>query len=184
MDERTRREHAWQRAALAGDADAWLALYDDAFAALDAYVRWRCGGLRDLADDVSQDVWLTAVRRLAAFDPARAPFLVWLRGIAAGLLRNRFRLRARRERPRPSGPSASAASPADAEAERRERALRVARTLAELPERYEAVLRARYLEGRAVADIAAEQGETAKAVESALGRARQAFREAYGADTP
>jgi RNA polymerase sigma-70 factor, ECF subfamily len=184
MDERTRRERAWQRAALAGDADAWLALYDDAFAALDTYVLWRCGGLRDLADDISQDVWLTAVRRLAAFDPARAPFLAWLRGIAAGLLRNRFRLRARRDRLRPPGAAAAAAPAADAEAERRERALRVARTLADLPERYEAVLRARYLEGRAVADMAADQGETAKAVESVLSRARQAFRDAYGGDTP
>src|SRR3954447_1219015 len=92
MDERTRREHALQRAALAGDADAWLTLYDDAFAALDRYVLWRCGGLRDPADDVLQDVWLTAVRRLADFEPARAPFLAWLRGLAAGLLRNRFRL--------------------------------------------------------------------------------------------
>src|SRR5437763_3358120 len=122
MDERTRREHAWQRAALAGDADAWLALYDDAFAALDAYVLWRCGGLRDLADDVAQDVWLTAVRRLAAFEPARAPFLAWLRGIAAGLLRNRFRLRARRDRLGPpaahASRSAGGAPPADAEAER------------------------------------------------------------------
>jgi len=182
MDERTRREQAWRGAALAGDADAWLALYDDAFAALDAYVLWRCGGLRDQADDVLQDVWLTAVRRLADFRPARAPFAAWLRGIAAGLLRNRFRLQARRARRTP--PPAGAAPPADAEAERRDQALRVARALGELPERYETLLRARYLEGRGVADIAAETGETVKAVESALVRARQAFRSAYGAEPP
>ena len=183
MDERTRREHALQRAALAGDADAWLTLYDDAFAALDAYVRWRCGGLRDVADDVVQDVWLTAVRRLADFEPRRAPFLAWLRGIAAGLLRNRFRLRARRER-LGSPAAAAVAPPADAEAERRDQALRVARALGELPERYEAMLRARYLEGRSVADIAAAASESVKAIESALVRARQAFREAFGADNP
>jgi RNA polymerase sigma-70 factor (ECF subfamily) len=44
---------------------------------------------------------------------------------------------------------------------------------------YEAVLRAKYLEGQSVADIAAGRGDSAKAVESLLTRARQAFREAY-----
>jgi RNA polymerase sigma-70 factor (ECF subfamily) len=48
-----------------------------------------------------------------------------------------------------------------------------------LPARYEAVLRAKYLDGRSVADVAAAHGETAKAVESLLTRAREAFRQAY-----
>jgi DNA-directed RNA polymerase specialized sigma24 family protein len=41
------------------------------------------------------------------------------------------------------------------------------------------VLQAKYLDGRSVADIAAEWGESLKAVESLLTRARQAFRELY-----
>ena len=45
-----------------------------------------------------------------------------------------------------------------------------------LPDRYEAVLRAKYLEGRSVQDIASAWDETPKAVESLLTRARQAFR--------
>ena len=56
---------------------------------------------------------------------------------------------------------------------------RVARALATLPDRYEAVLRAKYLEGRSVQDIASAWDETPKAVESLLTRARQAFRKAY-----
>ena len=47
---------------------------------------------------------------------------------------------------------------------------RVARALAALPERYEAVLRAKYLDGQSVADIATAGGETPKAVESLLTR--------------
>ena len=62
----------------------------------------------------------------------------------------------------------------------RERAERVARAPAALPERYEAALRAKYLDGRSVADIATAGGETPKAVESLLAFARQAFRDAYG----
>jgi RNA polymerase sigma-70 factor (ECF subfamily) len=174
-DERRLREHALLGAVRAGDEAAWRAWYDASFAALDAYVRWRCGGLRAEADEMVQDVWLTAVRRIGAFDPDRAPFAAWLRGIAAGLLRNRFR-----RRPPPPPRPAPPAPGADAEAERRDQAERVARALAALPEHYEEVLRAKYLDGRAVADIAAERGEAAKAVESRLTRARQAFREAYG----
>jgi RNA polymerase sigma-70 factor (ECF subfamily) len=64
----------------------------------------------------------------------------------------------------------------------RERAERVAAALAELPERYEAVLRMKYLDRSSVGEIAAQTGETEKAVESLLGRARAAFREAYGDD--
>jgi RNA polymerase sigma-70 factor (ECF subfamily) len=56
---------------------------------------------------------------------------------------------------------------------------RIARALAELPERYEAVLRAKYLDQHAVVDIATAWSETPKAIESLLSRARQAFREIY-----
>jgi RNA polymerase sigma-70 factor (ECF subfamily) len=177
--ERVGREQALRRAVLAGDESAWRAWYDECFDGLLGYVLWRCGGLRDAADEVVQETWLTAVRRARHFDPSAGPFAGWLRGIAANLLRNRFR----RER---SAEAARArlnhvgAEPADAELLRRERAERIARALAELSERHEAVLRAKYLEGRAVADIAAEWRETPKAVESLLTRAREAFRAAYG----
>jgi RNA polymerase sigma-70 factor (ECF subfamily) len=173
--DRVWRERGLRDAVLAGDPAAWQTLYDDAFEDLYAYVSWRCGGLRDPAEDVVQQTWLTAVRRLADFDPARASFRQWLAGIAAHVLRNHWRKQRRRPAPGLNG----TAEPADAEAQRRERAEGVARALAELPERYEAVLRARYLDQRSVADIAAAWGETPKAVESLLSRARQAFREAY-----
>ncbi|HKI38677.1 MAG TPA: sigma-70 family RNA polymerase sigma factor [Gemmataceae bacterium] len=181
--ERVGRERALRRAVLAGDESAWRAWYDECFDALFAYVLWRCSGLRDVAEEVVQETWLTAVRRVRHFDPEAGTFAGWLRGIAANLLRNRFR-RARRHDPfaRANGVSCAdgTAESADAEALRRERAGRIARALAELSERHEAVLRAKYLEGRAVADIAAEWHETPKAVESLLTRAREAFRAAYG----
>jgi RNA polymerase sigma-70 factor (ECF subfamily) len=52
--------------------------------------------------------------------------------------------------------------------------------LVALPDHYESVLRAKYLDGRSVAEIALQRGESEKAVESLLTRARAAFREAYG----
>jgi len=175
-DERVWRERGLRDAVRAGDEAAWEALYQDSFAGLYAYVQWRCGGLRDAAEEIVQETWLTAVRRIRRFDPARGDFAGWLRGIAANILRNHFRRRRRDQGRRPL--TDESVAPADD----RDRAERVAAALAALPERYEAVLRSKYLDGRSVADIAATHGETPKVVESLLTRARQAFRDAYGTE--
>jgi RNA polymerase sigma-70 factor (ECF subfamily) len=174
--DRAWRERGLREAVLAGDEQAWRRWYDDCFDDLYAYVLWRCGGLRDHADELVQEVWLTAVRRLASFDPARGSFAGWLRGIAAGLARNHFRRAARRRAlPLPDDVAGSVES----DAARREQAEQVARALAALPEHYEAVLRARYLDGASVADIAAARGQSVKATESLLTRAREAFRASF-----
>jgi RNA polymerase sigma-70 factor (ECF subfamily) len=175
--DRVGRERVLRSAVLAGDERAWQTWYDESFDGLYAYVSWRCAGLRDLTEEVVQDTWLTAVRRIRRFDPARGPFAAWLCGIAANVLRNH--LRRRRCRARLPAPVPATGEPADAALQRREEAEYIARTLAALPERYEAVLRAKYLEQRSMADIAAAWDEMPKAVESLLTRARQAFREAY-----
>jgi len=167
-------ERRLHRAVLAGDERAWRTLYDATFAGLDAYVVWRCAGLRDLADDVVQETWLTAVRRMRDFDPQRGPLLAWLRGIAANVLRGQFR----RKMPQPLVGDDHPAR-ADIDGERREEAEQIASALATLPEHYEAALRAKYLDGLSVAAIAADRAESPKAVESLLSRAREAFRAAY-----
>ena len=59
--------------------------------------RWRpmssgaAATCRDLADDVLQETWMTAVRRVRRFDPGAGPFCAWLCGIAANVLRNQLR---------------------------------------------------------------------------------------------
>jgi RNA polymerase sigma factor (sigma-70 family) len=70
-------------------------------------------------------------------------------------------------------------APADTGMARREEAEQIAEALARLPEHYESVLRAKYLDGLGVDEIARDRDESAKAVESLLTRARQAFRSAY-----
>jgi RNA polymerase sigma-70 factor (ECF subfamily) len=167
-------ERRLHRAVLHGDERAWQTLYDASFAGLDAYALWRCAGLRDVADDVIQETWLTAVRRIGDFDPKRGRFLGWLRGIAANVVRGRFRQRT----PQPLvGDDLPA--PVDTTHEDREQAEQIAQALARLPEHYEAVLRAKYLEGASVAAIAADIAKPPAAVESLLTRAREAFRLAF-----
>jgi RNA polymerase sigma-70 factor, ECF subfamily len=173
--DRVWRERGLRDAVLAGDERAWQIWYDATFAELYRYVSWHCAGLRDLADDLVQETWLTAVRRIRSFDPEQASFAAWVRGIAANVVRNYLRSR-RRLKPAVSLDGNETTPVKDERADKE----RIAGALAALSDRHEEVLRAKYLEQRSVADIAAEWGETAKAVESVLTRAREAFREAYG----
>lgn len=173
--DRVTRERTLLRAVLSGDEGAWEFWYRQSFERLYAYVFWRCAGLCELAEEIVQDTWLTAVRRIRQFDPARGSFEGWLRGIAVNLLRNQLRRNRRIARPPPLATTPGK----DTEAARRDQAERVALALSELPDHYEAVLRAKYLEQQSVNELAATLGQTSKAVESLLTRARDAFREAY-----
>jgi RNA polymerase sigma-70 factor (ECF subfamily) len=175
--DRVWRERGLQQAVLAGDEHAWRTLYDETSPGLYAYVLWRCAGLRDSADELVQETWLTAVRRLPSYDPVAGCFAAWLRGIAHNLLRNHFR-REKRDA-RHTQPLVEEPKHGTVASQQREQAERIAQALAVLPDHYEAVLRAKYLEGQSVATIAETRGESAKAVESLLTRARQAFREVY-----
>jgi RNA polymerase sigma-70 factor, ECF subfamily len=176
-NEVVRQETALRKAVLAGDAAAWRILYDGAYAELWAYISWRCAGLGDVAEDVTQETWLVAVRRIRDFEPRRGRFLAWLRGIAVHVLANHFRTRRRRPE-KPLADCDVAADP-DPAVERREQAERIAQALTALPDSSEAVLRAKYLDLLSVAQIATEWNETPKAIESLLTRARQAFRSEY-----
>jgi RNA polymerase sigma-70 factor, ECF subfamily len=173
-NERVWREQVLRRAVLAGDEAAWRSWYEDEYAGLYAYVLWRCAGLRDHADDMVQETWLTAVRRIRRFDPAQGSFAGWLRGIAGNVLANHFR---RHRRRRTESLNGHVPAP-ETDRQRREQAERIAQALSLLPQRYESVLRSKYVDGLTVADIAAASGESAKAVESLLTRARHLFREA------
>ncbi len=176
--DRVWREHGLRTAVLAGDEQAWRTWYEESFDGLYGYLLWRCAGLRDLADEMVQETWLAAVRRVRGFDPVRGSFADWLRGIAANHLRNHFRKQDRRASRFQTFAMISVA-PAEAELERREEAERIAQALSQLPERSEAALRAKYFDQQSVAEIAEAWKETPKAVESLLARARQAFREVY-----
>jgi RNA polymerase sigma-70 factor (ECF subfamily) len=176
MDE-TEVEKALRRGALAGDEAAWRTLYERAFAPLFAFVRRRVGPSPTEVEEVVQETWLVAVRRLRRFDPERGAFLGWLLGIATNVLRNRYRGRRRMGEVFSLG---SGDAPGRATPDRLETSDLVAVAMAALPGRYRSVLRAKYQEGRTVAEIAELRSESAKAVESLLTRARGAFRRVVG----
>jgi RNA polymerase sigma-70 factor (ECF subfamily) len=167
-------ERALRAAVLRGDGAAWKSLYERTFPALWAYALARVGRRREAAEEVLQEVWMVAVRRIADFDPARAPFEAWVRGIAANVLRNQARSQRRAPREASLEHEPAAAEP-PAESTRDER---LALALTELPWAYQQVLRAKYAERLSVAEIASRTGRTTKSVESLLSRAREALRTA------
>ncbi len=185
IPDRVQREELLRGAVLAGDENAWRTWYQETFDDLYRYMRWRCGGRRDWADEIVQETWLTAVRQMRRFDPRQGAFPAWLRGIAANLLRNDLRKRRKAAKFQQATDGQigengrSEPQQPDQQEEAAQQQERIAAALDALSEREEAVLRAKYLDGLSVAQIAADRGETQKTVESLLSRARQTFREVY-----
>ena len=178
MDDPRWEEQALHTAVLRGDEAAWRTLYDRHFAGLFRYVYYRAGRDRDRTQEVVQECWIVAVRRMRHFDPTRAPFGAWMRGVADGVLRNkkrRWRRRDGAEVPLSEGVRAVPVGPVSGVAQ----ADHVAVAMTALPEQYQMVLRAKYHEGRSVAEIALRDHKSGKAVESLLTRARAAFRREY-----
>ncbi len=179
-------EHALRSAVLSGDERAWAALYDRAFDGVYAYVAARLRRDPERVAETLQDAWLVAVRRIADFDPDRAPFGAWMCGVADRVLKNRVRKDVRRSRHEISATDAGAdpaATPAPSP-ENRDRIERAAVAIACLRPAYGAVLKAKYRDGLSVAEIAVREGRSPKAAESLLGRAREAFRRLFLAEEP
>lgn len=177
----TFEEEALREAVLTGNESAWRALYERNFAAVHACVYHRCGRRADRAEEVVQETWLVAVRRIADFDPRRGSFEGWLKGIAEHVLKN-HRRRWMRDQQASSSNSLEAGAPAEPVEDSAEGGIEarelVTLALTALPAGYQAVLKAKYHQCLSVAQIAAEGGQTIKSVESLLSRARAALREA------
>ncbi len=171
-------ERVLHAAVLSGDEAAWRVLYERHFDALFAHVFARVGSDPDRTQETVQECWMTAVRRIRSFDPGRGSFGHWLRGIADRVLLGQRRRWARRRRLAGASLGVPEAVSTNASWEAAER---VAWVFAALPEDYVAVLRAKYEEQLPVAEIAKTWGRSAKAVESLLSRARDAFRKNWSA---
>jgi RNA polymerase sigma-70 factor (ECF subfamily) len=170
-----------------GERAAAADLLDRELEPLYGFVHWRLGPDRDAVDDLVQDTFLVALRRLDDFD-ARASLHSWLCGIARNKIRELRRSRGR-ARPRPIEDVLAESDDEidrilaevertdlpDAVLERRETRELVGAALSSLPPDYKAALLAKYVEELSVDEFAARSGRTTKAAESLLGRARIAF---------
>ncbi len=140
-----------------------------------AYVSRRCGGDRDLAEDITQETWLRAVRDWHRKGPPENP-MAWLRTVAHNLILNEFR----RRRPIPldvTTPEEMLTAIDDGRAqESATLAAAVNQALAQLPRSQSRLIEAYHFERCRVAQIASSFGISERAVEGRLRRARQNLR--------
>jgi RNA polymerase sigma-70 factor (ECF subfamily) len=185
-------DSAWRCRALAGRPEAVQALADAALLPLFRFSFHRVGGNRHLCEEVVQETLLRALRDLDRYDPGRCGnnIFPWLTGLA----RNEIHRVLGREKNAVSLEQLWTRLDQDLRAiitrlesqefpdsllERQETRALVNATMAQLPPHYRQALEAKYVDGQSVRDIALDGRQTEKAVESLLGRARQAFRETF-----
>jgi RNA polymerase sigma-70 factor (ECF subfamily) len=187
MDDHTAREVA--RGLRAGRPDAWRTLYDALAERVWRGVARLLGPASADVADVVQETMLAAARSARSYDPDSGSLWNWVWGIARHQVALHFRKKARHDQLRLSGEWQSGGrlarwldgvedAPADL-LETAELAALVRLALAELPDDYEVLLTAKYLDGLSVEQIAARDGGTETAVRSKLARARDAFRKAF-----
>ncbi len=157
------RESQWVRAAQAGDAAAFQALYQRYGRAVRCVVLAHAGWSH--AEDLSQEVFLQAWQRLDQLRDATR-FAPWLMQSA----RNRCRDHHRRERPR--GPMPERSAPMAPRLE----ALEVFDAIAKLPPAYRETLLMRLVEGMSGPEIAARSGLTPGSVRVNLHRGLERLR--------
>ena len=164
-------------------ASTWEDIFNGNFEQVYAYVAYRVAPDWEITEDITQEVFLGAFQSKQSFHD-NGSALAWLRGIARHKVADHFRgrdgsvLSPQRISPKPA--STLPAKPVNAtEGNPPERAVLVAMALRQLPENYAGLLEEKYLEGFSVRRIARSRSSTEKAVESALTRARAAFRQAY-----
>ncbi|CAN5451738.1 sigma-70 family RNA polymerase sigma factor [soil metagenome] len=173
-----------------GSPDAWRTLYDMFAHRVWCSVAPRLGYRPADIADVVQETMLAAARSARQFDETKGTLWQWLWGIARIQLALHYRKQQRHDRCQNTAWIAanqdrlsrwldgSEPAPADLP-ETAELAESVRETLRELPEDYEAILTAKYLDGESVDEIAGQQSSTPMAVRSKLARARDAFRQTF-----
>ncbi|MFH1718734.1 MAG: sigma-70 family RNA polymerase sigma factor [Planctomycetota bacterium] len=162
------------QAAKNGSEQAWRQLFDRHFEALYRFCVALASGRHDLAEELTQQVFVTAARRIHRFDATRATFRAWLFGVARNrnmAIRTSEQRRKRHEESSAKG-SSEAVTSGDSD-------LRVHEALARLPSHYRVVLNAKYLRGLSMNEIAANSGASIEAIESQLRRVRAGFAREY-----
>ncbi len=154
------------------------------------FIFYRVGRNADLAGDVAQETFVTALETIDRFDPSRGEMFPWLTHIARNCIRKRLR-RKNRDSALPDfwnivdHQLTKAITDLDSNIlpeellEKKETAELVRMVLTNLPLRYQVTLRRRYFEEMSLQEMAASEGSSEGAMKVLLHRARQAFRTAF-----
>ena len=152
-----------------------LAVYRETIDPLYRYVSRNAGSDRTLAEDVTQETWLRAVREWRKHGPPDQP-IAWLTTVARNLLASHFRKRPPAPLDSVSPGDILAALDSGRAADSQEITTVVCHALARLPEAQARLLEAFHFEDRRVSQIAEAFGMSERAVEGRLRRARERLR--------
>ncbi len=168
-----------------GETAALREFYEATFSSLYRYVYFRAQEDHQETEDIVHDTFVEAIKSLSNFSQSKGTLLGWLHGIARNRLRSRYRRLGKQAeaiqsagRSQPQCSHEHSLSQQETVASLRSR---VNEALSLLPEKYARVLTGKYVERKSVRDIAQTDGQSEKAVESLLGRARSAFRRRFRA---
>lgn len=172
--------------AQAGDGDAFALIYDRYVDTVFRFVYFRVGRRRQIAEDLTSEVWLRALRRIDSFAWRGQDLGAWLITIARNAVADYFksghyRLSLPFAVPGWAGgndPADDATGPEDAAVVYLS-GLALMRALGELGDLQRQVLVLRYLRGLSVSETAAAMGRQEGAVKALTFRATQAIRRSH-----
>lgn len=174
-------DHGTGLSAIVRDETRFRDWYDATLPRVYRYLAARCGGDDALAEELTQQTFVEAIRQRDRFD-GRSDVVTWLCAIGRNKLVDHFRRHGRDER-RHDRLVAEVRMRADAHWHAHETRDAVEVAMAILPTDQRIALLFRYLDGLSVREVAAAIGRSEKATESLLTRARESFRRAYGGQT-
>lgn len=171
-------------AATLADPAAFRRWYEAMVVSVYRYLYPRCGGDAALAEDITQQTFITAIDRRETFE-GRSSASTWLLTIARHKLADHYRRIDREERRHlrlvvREIPATQSGAPLGSSLEDRERILAALRQLAPLQR---AVVVLCYVDGLSVREAAQELDRSESATESLLGRARDRLRTILREDT-
>ena len=165
----------------AGDESAFVALYEQYQPAVYTYLCYRMGD-RMLAEDLTAEVFIRLLDRLATLDVRERPLLAWLYTIAANLATDHYRKNGRyqwltldEERDRQETDTSHTA---DSQMTQET----VAKALNHLTEEQRQVVLLKFVEGRSNAEVGAILGKNEGSIKSLQHRALAALRRVLAKD--
>lgn len=150
-------------------------IYDDTIVELYSYVSRRCGGRRELAEDITQEAWFRALRHWRVHGTPHKP-LGWLTTVAKNLLVSYFRRHEPVALDAVSAAEVLAAVDANAVSDSEEVASLVTKALSRIPPSEAQLLETFHYDRLKMSQLAELHGISERAVEGRLRRARERLR--------
>jgi RNA polymerase sigma-70 factor, ECF subfamily len=150
-------------------------IYDDTIAELYAFASRRCGGKRELAEDVTQEAWVRALRHWRAHGVPGNP-IGWLTTVARNLIVSHFRRHETVSFDSVSQAEVLAAVDANTISDSAEVAFLVSNALTRIPEAEARLLETFHYDRLKMSQLAEVYGISERAVEGRLRRARERLR--------